>query len=198
MDFACPFCFFSSLGLDRLEKEHSVDIQWRAYMLRPPEAPPIAPEVRSAVAEEHKRVARMVRDEYGLELRAGPIGIKTYRAHLASQWAQAQGKGSAFHSEAMKAYWLQCRSLDDVRVLVEIAAAAGMEGAELGAALKEPAYAAAVTTDARLAAEQEIHGVPAMMFAEQFMFRGALTYAKLARILAQVEAGAAKTGSRVR
>jgi predicted DsbA family dithiol-disulfide isomerase len=197
MDFACPFCFFSSLGLERLEKSHAVEIHRRAYMLRPPEAPPIRPEVRSVVAEEHKRVAKMVRDEYAMELHAGEIGVKTYRAHLACQWAQAGGKGSAFHAAVMKAYWLDCRAIDDLKVLGEIAGTAGMDAKGLSAAIKDPAYATAIAADARLAGEHEIHGVPAMVFADQFMFRGALTYPKLAKILKQVESktAASKTGS---
>lgn len=188
MDFTCPFCFYSSIGLERLAKEQSVEIHWRSYMLRPPEAPPIRPEVRSVVAEEHKRVAKMLRDEYAIELRAGPIGIRTYRTHLACQWAQSSGKGDAFHSAAMKAYWLDCRSIEDVKVLGEIVEAAGMDPKGLSAALKDPQYSAKIAADAEESAHREIHGVPAMMFADQFMFRGALKHSKLSRILAQVQA----------
>ncbi len=38
-------------GLDSLRKTHDIAVEWGAYELRPPEVPPIPPEVEAAYRE---------------------------------------------------------------------------------------------------------------------------------------------------
>ena len=110
-DFTCPFCFLATLTLDRLYQENQVDLHWRAYQLRPSAEPMIA-VMRTAIEKEHVRVGEIARAQYGLLLRPGPIGIGTRDAHIATKFAESHDRGNQFHLAAMKAYWLEGRSLE--------------------------------------------------------------------------------------
>jgi predicted DsbA family dithiol-disulfide isomerase len=190
-DFTCPYCFLATLTLDRLHQENQVDLHWRAYQLRPTNSQAMPPDVRSMIEKEHARVTEIARAQYGLVLRPGPIGISTRAAHIANKFADSQHKGNQFHLAAMKAYWLEGRSLEgrsfeDKQILQDIAEQVGLDRADLLEALENPSFAAAVDTDIMQAKSREITGVPAVVFAGKYILAGAQPYAVFKRLLDQV------------
>ena len=185
-DFTCPFCFLATLTLDRLYQETQVDLHWRAYQLRPSSAQPMTAEMRTAIEKEHVRVGEIARTQNGLLLHPGPIGIGTRDAHIATKFAESHDRGNQFHLAAMKAYWLEGRSLEDKKILQEIAESAGLDRAGLLEALENRSFAALVDADLMQAANREISGVPAVVFASKYILAGAQPYAVFKRLLDQV------------
>jgi predicted DsbA family dithiol-disulfide isomerase len=131
-------------------------------------------------------LAKRAREEYGLELNAGPSGIDSRPALIAEKYAEAHGKGSAFHAAVMQAYWQQARSLDDRAVLKEIAEQVGLSTENFDDVLADPAYDVAVTADVDLAHEYGLSGVPALVFADRYLVVGAQPYDVLKQVVEKV------------
>ncbi len=190
-DFVCPFCFLVSASLARLQQAHDVAITWHAFELRPRGSPPMPPEYRARIEAGQSRLVAMAREQYGLELNAGPFGIDSRPALIGEQYAVTHGRGDAYHDAVADAYWLQAQSIDKREVLADIAESVGLERAAFLTALDVPEYDAAVDAEIAWARENEISGVPALVFAEKYLVVGAQPYPALEQVLLQCEAEAA-------
>jgi hypothetical protein len=72
--------------------------------------------------------AEIARTNYGLTLRPGPIETDTFLAHIATKYAEMHGQLGAFLAAAMKAYWLEARSLADEPVVQDLLREIGLKG----------------------------------------------------------------------
>ena len=185
-DYTCPFCFLATLALERLQQDTQAELHWRAFLLRPSAAEPMLPEARSAVEKEHARVIEIARSQHGLKLHPGPIGINTREAHVAAKYAASHHRGNEFHFAAMKAYWLEGRSLQDREVLGNLAEQVGLQGDGLLQVLEDRSFIAAVDADRMQAVSREISGVPAVVFNGKYILAGAQPYPVFKRLHDQV------------
>jgi len=177
--------------LARLQQEHGVAITWRAFELRPRGAPPMPPEYRARIEAGRPRFAAMAREQYGLAINPGPLGIDSRPALIGEQYAVTQGCGDTYHDAVADAYWLQARSIDNREVLADIAESVGLQRAAFLMALDAPAYAEAVDAEIAWAHANEISGVPALVFDEKYLVVGAQPYPLLEQVLRQCQAEAA-------
>ena len=173
--------------MDRLQKEHDISITWHAFELRPKGSPPMSPEYRARIAAGHPRLEAMARQQYGLEINRGPLGIESRPALIGEKYAQAQGLGAAYHDAVAAAYWQHARSIDDREVLAEIAVSVGLERDAFLAALDDPAYESEVEHDIAFAQINGMTGVPALVFAEKYLVMGAQPYPVLEQVLRQCQ-----------
>ena len=70
---------------------------------------------------------RMAREQYGLEINAGPFGVDSRPALIGAKFAEAQGIGGAYHDAIFRAYWQEAKNIEDREVLREVATAVGLE-----------------------------------------------------------------------
>jgi predicted DsbA family dithiol-disulfide isomerase len=129
----------------------------------------------------------MAREQYGLELNPGPMGITTRAAHVGHKYADAKRKGDAFHLALMKAYWMEGRSIEDKEILQEIGEGLGLSRVEMAAAWEDPLFAARVDADRQQAAVSGINGVPAFIFAEKYFASGAQPYEVLKQVIEKLQ-----------
>lgn len=166
-------------SLDSLKQTRSVQVEFRAYELRPEGTPPLPPEVeaqhRQRVAAGWPRLQQVARDRFGLELKRmdDPRPHPTRLAHIGAKHASAHGQAEAYHRAVFRAHWQELRDIASVETLVEIAGAAGLDQAEFRAALEDPDYRAQVEADEYWAWQQNLSGVPAFIFAERYLVSGA-------------------------
>jgi predicted DsbA family dithiol-disulfide isomerase len=172
--------------LEQLQKQYDVDIHWRSFELRPAGSPPISPQYQARIEASRPMLVKRAREEYGLGLNVGPPGIDSRPALIAEKYAEAQGKGAAFHAAVMQAYWQQARSIDDRAVLKEIAEQVGLNTENFDDVLANPAYDAAVAADVDLAHEYGLSGVPALVFADRYLVVGAQPYDVLKQVVEKV------------
>jgi len=172
MDFTCAECYSVSLELERLQREHGVEIEWRCLMLRHLNAAPMRPAACRAEMERRLRMAEHIRKEHGLVLKPGPIGMQTYAAHLAVEYARAWGMADALREELMRAYWLEGRCIGEVEVIKEIATEVGLDAADLEARFNEPRHVERVAADAQCAARFGVRRAPALVFANKYCVAG--------------------------
>lgn len=130
---------------------------------------------------------KRAREQYRLEINAGPFGIDSRPALVADKYAESQGKGEAFHKAVMEAYWQQARSIDDTHVLEEIAENVGLNTENFEANLADPAYDAEVSADIDLAREYRLDGVPALVFANKYLVMGAQPYDTLKQVVEKIQ-----------
>ena len=172
--------------MEKLEEQFDVDIHWRSFELRPAGSPPLPPEYRKRIESSRPALARRAREQYGLDINAGPFGIDSRPALIADKYAGSQGKGEAFHKAVMKAYWQEARAIDDRHVLKEIAENVGLYSGNFETELTNPAYDAAVSADIDLAREYGLDGVPALVFADKYLVVGAQPYDVLKKVVEKV------------
>ena len=172
--------------MEKLEKEYDVAVHWRSFELRPAGSPPISPQRRAQIEASRPLFQKRAHEQYGLDINAGPFGIDSRPALIAEKYAEAQGKGAAFHAALMQAYWQQARSIDDRAVLKEIAEQVGLNTENFDDVLANPAYDAAVSADVDLAHEYGLSGVPALVFDDRYLVVGAQPYDVLKQVVEKV------------
>ncbi len=143
-------------------------------------------QYRARIEAGRPLLQKRAREEYGLELNAGPTGIDSRPALITEKYAEAQGKGDVFHKAVMHAYWLEARSIDDPSVLKELAEQVGLRGENFDAVLTNPEFDAAVSADVELAHEYGLTGVPALVFAEHYLVMGAQPYEVVRRVVEKI------------
>jgi predicted DsbA family dithiol-disulfide isomerase len=173
--------------LETLQKNYDVDIHWRSFLLRPPGSPPMSAERRAQLERSRPLFQERVREQYGLEINSGPIGINSRPALVAEKYAESQGKGAAFHRAVMQAYWQQARSIDKQEVLKEIASSVDLNTDDFATLLENPQFNAEVDDDIALANEYGLDGVPALVFANKYLVVGAQPYDVLKRVVERVQ-----------
>jgi predicted DsbA family dithiol-disulfide isomerase len=173
--------------LEQLEKDFDVAIHWRSFELRPAGSPPMPPQYRARIEASRPQFEKRAREQYGLEVHAGPFGINSRPALIAEKYAESQGKGEAFHKAVMHAYWQEARSIDDENVLKELAQQVGLNTEHFEEVLPNPTFDAAVSADIDLAREYGLDAVPALVFANKYLVMGAQPYEVLKRVVEKVK-----------
>ena len=165
-------------------------VYWRSYELRPVGSRPLSPEYRERILNARPRTRAVAREHYGLELHEGPFGINSRPALIGAKFAEANGKGQAYHKSVFQAYWQQALSIDDQQVLTEIARTVGLDTESFQAALDDKTLEEAVLADEEQAYLQGFTGVPALVFLRKYLVMGAQPYSALKEIIERIEVGA--------
>lgn len=157
-DFTCPFCHVTEAALRRLEDEGLAAPRYAAYELYPAPAP-----LPAAAATADVDAARPLADELGVPLNPPARVPRTRKAHEAAKLAAERGTGRAFREAAFAAYFAEGRDIGRVDVLVELAAAIGLDPTETHVVLDVDRYGGAVDADEALARRLGIAAVPALV-----------------------------------
>ena len=126
--------------MEKLEEQYELAVRWRSFELRPAGSPPLSPQRRAQIEASRPLLQRRAREQYGLEIHPGPLGIDSRPALIAEEYAEPQGKGNAFHTAVMQAYWQQGRLIDDKDVLKAIAEQVALNTEHFDDVLANPAF----------------------------------------------------------
>ncbi len=125
-------------------------------------------------------------ETYGLEMNPGPSGQNTRIAMIGAKFAEAAGKGEAYHARVMQHYWRDAGRVDDLDQLKTIVADIGLDVAAFETALSAVEYDDAVTADVEQAAAFGLSGVPAIVLNEKYLLSGAQPYDTLVRAVEKI------------
>ena len=165
-----------------------MEVIWHSYELRPLGSPPIPPEYLARIKATEPRLAKIARENYGIELNRGPMGIHSRLALIGAKYAEAMGKGPQYHDAMLRAYWQRANNIGLVDVLVEIAQRVGLGREAFLAALHNDDYEAQVEADIEQAYQYGLTGVPALIFNNRYLVSGAQPYEVLRQVVEKVEA----------
>jgi len=153
--------------LEQLAREQNVEIEWRAFELRPlgTEVPPKSEAYMQRAWENVLQLCRQV----GIpDMRQSSRRSMHSRLALEAQkFAAAAGQAEAFTRAVFQAVFYDDQDIADPETLTALAAGAGLDAAALRTALEQRQYSAAVEADAALAARWGITAIPCFVSPEQ-------------------------------
>ena len=179
-DFTCPFSYVTEAALARVEDEGGIALSFRAFELYPAPArlPLGGPEVEAV---------RPLADALGLELRRPPLAARSRKAHELARFGEGKGVGRPLRAAIFAAYFGAGRDIGRIDVLVEIAAALGLDATETRVVLDVDTFAADVARDGAEARRLGIAGTPAILLGaapDLRLVAGALSVDELRALLA--------------
>lgn len=149
-DHVCPFCYLGRRSLeDYLEmRDEPLEIDWHPFDLRSGKRGPddeIDHSVEDGKDEAYYERARQnvdrLREEYGVEMRNldEVPEVDSLDAQVASHYVQEAYPDAwlAFDDAILEALWIDGRDVGDVDVLVRLADAVGIDGAEIREAVAD-------------------------------------------------------------
>lgn len=163
-DYVCPFCYLEEPVLERLRREYGerLEVAWRAFELRPEPVPTLDPDGEYLHTVWNQAVYPMAH-ERGMILRLPPVQPRSRRAFELAEFARSRRKFDEVHRALFKAFFEEGKDLNDVGVLTEIAATAGLDREEARRALEQGTYRERVLEDQRLAEKLGVRAVPTML-----------------------------------
>lgn len=196
-DIVCPWCF---IGHRRLGEALSqlpdleVSIDWRPYQLNP-HFPREGVPYREYYQQKFGRGAGAVRAR--LEDAGASAGIafqfglienvpNTLAAHTVIGWARPGALRSAVVERFFEGYFLEGRSMSDLKVLAELAGEAGLDAAEVRERLERDDDRQRVAAEADANRRSGITGVPFFVVGEKYPIPGAQSAETMVRVIERV------------
>ena len=186
-DPICPWCYIGKTHLDRaLEQrpDHPLNIEWHPFQLNP-DMPREGMDRQSYLETKFGGKANAA-DVYGRIAEAAKAaglknfdldGIKrtpnTLDAHRLIHWAGLEGRQTAAVSRLFKAYFEEGQDIGDSEVLLDIAAAVGLDRAMIERLLESDADLDDIRARDEHARARGVTGVPTFVLANAHVVPGA-------------------------
>jgi predicted DsbA family dithiol-disulfide isomerase len=184
-DVVCPWCYLGEKRLEAALAEETgpVVVRWRPYQLDPT-IPEGGLDRKAYMEKKFGRDGRLqaVHDrlvalgaEVGLSFQFDRIerAPNTLDAHRLIRWAASSGRQGEAADRLFEAYFVQGRDVGNRAVLLEVAAAAGLDAALVARLLEEGADVEAVRGEIAQAQAMGVTGVPFFIFGGRIGLPGA-------------------------
>lgn len=198
-DVVCPWCVVGYRQLEQALKSTATDyeIHWHPFELNP-DMPAEGQNLRDHLAEKYgstpeqsqENRARLTDLGASLDFKFAFFEemrmVNTFDAHRLIHWAETQDRGHELKQALFAAYFSEQRDVSDAAVLVDVAEKAGLDAAEARAVLDGQRYAAEVRQQENVWIQNDIRGVPAIIFDNKHLVTGAQGVENYTRILTQL------------
>lgn len=163
-DYVCPFCYLETPVLEEVREEFGdrLEVEWRAFELRPEPVPTLDPD-SEYLTDIWSRAVRPMAREREMELERPPVQPRSRQALEAAEYAREHGRFQAMHRALFDAFFREGRDLGDPDVLAEVAREVGLDPDGLREALAEERYTGRVLEQQMEARERGVDGVPALL-----------------------------------
>lgn len=191
VDYVCPYCLLAEAVIARAFASEPVELEWRAFELRPDPIPTLRPEDPYLPTVWRQSVYPMA-ERLGVPIRLPTLSPqpRTAKAFELLCLAQDRGRATQYSMRVLQAFFQENRDIGDPAVLVDIAAQAGLDPAEAETALVQGAYAERHREALRHAREDmAIGSVPTIVVGDRII-RGVPQPAALRDALEAAEAAA--------
>ncbi len=176
------------MRIERLRKEHNVQIKWIHFPLHP-DTPAQGRSLADLFAGRGFDIPKMqaqMRERMTAE--GLPYGDRTmtYNSRLAQElgaWADTQPGGDAIHDALFRAYFVEGANIGDVETLVGIAAAVGLSAQAAREVLETRSFGPVVDADWQKSHAYGVTGVPTFVAGRHGVV-GAQPYEALEQLVA--------------
>jgi predicted DsbA family dithiol-disulfide isomerase len=156
-DYVCPWCYLGDNRVKKLEQNYDIIVQ-RVHF-------PLHPDTPAEGREREDFKSRNTRMKGLMEAEGLPYSDRThtYNSRLAQEigtWAETQPAGNSIHDQFFKAYFVDCRNIGDVEVIIDVVKSAGLDEQEARAVLAERRFKDAVDADWEKSRSCGVTGVP--------------------------------------
>jgi predicted DsbA family dithiol-disulfide isomerase len=151
--------------IERLRKEHGVQIKWVHFPLHP-DTPQEGRSLEDLFAGRGYDIPKMqAQMRARMEAEGLPYGTRTmtYNSRLAQElgaWADTQPGGEAIHDALFRAYFVDARNIGDPEILIEIAQSVGLPAEQAREVLEQRSYKDAIDADWNKSRQYGVSGVP--------------------------------------
>jgi predicted DsbA family dithiol-disulfide isomerase len=188
-DYICPYCYFITGSIKRLEAELNVAATWRCFPLHPEipyEGILLSELFNQPALNIEPFIQNIQQTAFQLGLPLSPLK-KTFNTRLAQEvglWAAEQGKGDLFHMAAFKAYFVDEQNLALKDVLMDLVESVGLPSTKADEIIEKRVFRDAVDQDWALSRRMNITAVPTLMLGGKQLV-GAQPYEQMARFVSQ-------------
>jgi predicted DsbA family dithiol-disulfide isomerase len=147
----------------------------------------MSPQRKAKIEASRPAFKKRAMEQYGIEINPGPLETNSEPALIAEKYAEAQGKGEAFHDAVMHAYWQEGENIGNPDILERIAQGVGLNTDHFQSILENPTYKSEVEQDIQQAHEYGIDAVPALVFDNKYLVLGAQPYDVLKQVIETVQ-----------
>ena len=191
-DYVCPWCYLGLNRLKKLEQSYDITVRYVHFPLHP-ETPAKGRTLLDLFrCGPEEIIAKNTRMKALMEAEGLPYSERshTYNSRLAQEigtWAETQAGGNAIHDKFFEAYFVDCRNVGDVEVIIHVVKSIGLDENEARAVLAERRFKDAVDADWEKSGSYGVTGVPTFVSNGRGLV-GAQPYEALQQLMA--EAGA--------
>ncbi len=183
-DYVCPWCYLGDNRVKKLKRDYDITVRLVHFPLHP--ETPAEGRAREDFKAKNTRMICLMEAE-GL-----PYSERshTYNSRLAQEigtWAETQSGGNSIHDKFFEAYFVDCRNIGDVDVIIDVVKSVGLDEQQARAVLAERRFKDAVDADWEKSRSYGVTGVPTF-FSNGKGLVGAQPYEALERFM--TEAGA--------
>jgi len=164
-DYVCPWCYLGDNRVKKLKQNYDITVQLVHFPLHPetPAEGRTLLELFGSGPEDIK--AKNTRMKGLMEAEGLPYSERshTYNSRLAQEigtWAETQVGGNAIHDKFFEAYFVDCRNVGDVDVIIDVVKSVGLDEQEARAVLAERRFKDAVDADWAKSRSYGVTGVP--------------------------------------
>lgn len=191
-DYICPFCYIGKAGIDRLQKDFDMDVEWKGFEIHP-ETPKQGATLEDIGMDQGyletlmRNVEKLAKD-VNLEIRLPSRLSNSKMALKIAEFAKNKGKFKEYHDEVFKAYWLEEKDIGDSGVLFNIVERVGLDVGDLKEYLKSGLAAKKISEYLQEIRGYGISGVPTF-FIGYDIFTGVQPYEVLKKAVEDALAG---------
>ena len=198
-DVVCPWCF---IGKHKMEAalatmpDRVFDVRWHPFQLDPT-IPRGGVDRHAYLANKfgEERIAAMharleaAGESAGVTFAFDRIKISpnTLDAHRLIRWSRSAGVQNAVKERLMQLYFVEGADIGDAAVLIDVAAAHGMDADTVARLLADGSDTDAVQAEIAQAQRVGVTGVPFFIIAGRYALSGAQEAAVIAEAIANVE-----------
>ncbi len=204
-DVSCPWC---AIGLGALQQALAnvgdrveAQLHFQPFELNPQmpaEGQDIGEHIRQKYGSSDSEFART---REAIRQRGAEVGFhfnmdargriyNTFDAHRLLHWAALEGRQLELKQALLRAYFGEGRNPSDPAVLIDIAAACGLDRTRAQAILESDEYAEAVREQEEFFLDRGIHSVPAIIINQRHLISGGQPVEVFERALLQIAAEA--------
>ncbi len=143
-DFICPFCYIGFEVFRKLKPEFDLELDWRGFQIHP----------------------EWPADAAGFEMKPPELLTNSRLSLEAAEFAKEAGVGEAFDERVYRAYFYEGLNIGKQSVLADLAADVGLSRDDLNVALDSGRYALRLKSNAMVAHQNGVSGVPTFFIGE--------------------------------
>lgn len=187
-DVRCPFCYIGKVKFERALQQfaykNEIEVNWKSFQLEPDlktqpnentiEHFSIRKRISKAQAAQMFQQVNAIAEEIGLNFNLDQTVVaNSFMAHRFIQYAQSKGLGNEAEEALFIVYFIDCKNIDDIEVLLALGKSIGIEEKELNEILQSGQFSDKVNEDIKAAQDIGINSVPFFVFNDKYSVSGA-------------------------
>lgn len=164
-DYVCPWCYLGDNRVKKLKENYDINVKLVHFPLHP-ETPQEGRTLMDLFSSGPEEIQIKNMRMHGL-MEAEGLPFKdrshTYNSRLAQEvgaWADTQPGGENIHDKFYKAYFVDCRNIGDIDVILDVVKSVGLDETAAKAVIDDRSFKDAVDADWAKSHSYGVTGVP--------------------------------------